>query len=402
MLSPIRRNRLADVRHLAQGPVARDAGRVDSEGHYPLDNLAALGAAGAFAAHVDGEPDFAEAIDAMAAVGRSCGATAFLTWCQDVCGLYLRQSGNPALQATLQSHVRGATLGGTALSNPMKTFAGIERMLLHARRVPGGYRVNGALPWVSHLAPGHYCGAIADVRDDSGNSTHEIMFVLHVDGIESADAAHGHEAANGNGATQGDGAMHGDGADRGRVLLRRCPEFAGMEGTSTWGVRVNDLFVDESLLIADPARPFIVRIRPGFILLQTGMGTGLVQGCIDDMREVEPVLGHVNRFLDDRPDALQAELDELDGRIRVLARTPYDGSDEYLLDVLDAREQCSTLSLRAAQSGMLHQGARGYLMQSAPQRRLREAQFVAIVTPAIKHLRREMERLSREPSPASA
>jgi hypothetical protein len=39
---------------------------------------------------------------------------------------------------------------------------------------------------------------------------------------------------------------------------------------------------------------------------------------------------------------------------------------------------------------MLHQGARGYLAHSAAQRKLREAYFVAIVTPAIKHLRREL------------
>jgi DNA-binding cell septation regulator SpoVG len=48
----------------------------------------------------------------------------------------------------------------------------------------------------------------------------------------------------------------------------------------------------------------------------------------------------------------------------------------------------------------LHQGARGYLINSAPQRRVREAHFAAIVTPAIKHLRSEMARLSREEVPA--
>ena len=67
---------------------------------------------------------------------------------------------------------------------------------------------------------------------------------------------------------------------------------------------------------------------------------------------------------------------------------------------LDARAHGAELSLRAAQSALLHQGARGYLMGSAPQRRIREAHFVAIVTPAIKHLRSEMARLSQETLPA--
>ncbi|MGI4798631.1 MAG: acyl-CoA dehydrogenase, partial [Janthinobacterium lividum] len=73
-----------------------------------------------------------------------------------------------------------------------------------------------------------------------------------------------------------------------------------------------------------------------------------------------------------------------------------DGSTDYLIEVLDARAEVAEFSLRAAQSSLLHHGARGYLTAAAPQRRMREAQFVAIVTPAIKHLRWEIARLSRE------
>jgi alkylation response protein AidB-like acyl-CoA dehydrogenase len=68
--------------------------------------------------------------------------------------------------------------------------------------------------------------------------------------------------------------------------------------------------------------------------------------------------------------------------------------------VLDARAHGAELCLRAANSALMHQGARGYLMSSDVQRRVREAQFVAIVTPAIKHLRKEIARLSAEEMPA--
>ena len=47
----------------------------------------------------------------------------------------------------------------------------------------------------------------------------------------------------------------------------------------------------------------------------------------------------------------------------------------------------------------MHQGAKGYLMTAAPQRLIREAHFVAIVTPAMKHLRWEMNRLMSEDMP---
>ena len=111
-------------------------------------------------------------------------------------------------------------------------------------------------------------------------------------------------------------------------------------------------------------------------------------------------LGHVNQFLEDRPADLQAELDGLLARVMKLAETPFDTSTDYFIDVLDARAHGAELALRAANSALMHQGARGYLMQSEVQRRVREAQFVAIVTPAIKHLRKEIHRLSAEEMPA--
>jgi hypothetical protein len=39
---------------------------------------------------------------------------------------------------------------------------------------------------------------------------------------------------------------------------------------------------------------------------------------------------------------------------------------------------------------MLQFGARGYLAGSEPARHLREAQFVAIVTPSVKHILAEL------------
>ena len=86
--------------------------------------------------------------------------------------------------------------------------------------------------------------------------------------------------------------------------------------------------------------------------------------------------------------------------MRLLAATPFDPSTEFFIEVLDARARGAELCLRATQSALMHQGARGYLMSSPVQRRIREAHFVAIVTPAIKHLRKEIARLQAETVPA--
>ncbi|MES2719170.1 MAG: acyl-CoA dehydrogenase family protein [Pseudomonadota bacterium] len=356
------------VRAIAQGPLADAADAID-RGSYPRDILQRLGAAGAFGAHLGPQADYAAAIRAMAEVSAVCGATGFMVWCQQVCGFYLEQSGNPALSGEMLAlHASGARLGGTGMSNPMKAYAGIEPLLLRARRVDGGWCINGSLPWVSNLGPDHYAGVLAGVDDPGAGAASEVMFVLRCN------------AAG--------------------VELRNCPSFSAMEGTNTWALRCTDLFVPDADVIAHPAKPLIARIRAGFILLQCGFGLGVVQGAIAAMWRVEPALGHVNCFLEDRPDALQAELDALWARVDTLAATPFDTGTDYFISVLDARAHASELALRAAQSSLLHAGARGYLLSSDVQRRVRESHFVAIVSPAIKHLRKEMARLSAAEMPA--
>ena len=360
-------------REIARGPLAAVVEACDRDGFYPREVLQQFGRAGALSAHLDlpgHAADYGVAIAAMSAAGRVCGATAFMMWCHDVCGLYMQASGNPALDGVaLARHASGSTLGATGMSNPMKTFAGIETMLLKARKTAAGYVVNGTLPWVSNLGPDHYFGAVCAVVDDTGLNlpNHEVMFMIR---------------CNAPGVT-----------------LRDCPSFSAMEGTGTYAVALKDHCIGAGDIIADPVRPFIGRIKGAFILLQTGMGLGVTQGAIDSIWKVEQQLGGVNAFLEDRPDALQDELDGLTARIMLLAKTPFDASDAYLLQVLDARAHASELALRAAQSALLHQGARGYLMRSEVQRRVRESHFVAIVTPALKHLRKEMARLNTQAMP---
>ena len=358
------------VRAIADGPLRAAAAATD-RGVYPRDVLKSLGAAGAYAAHIGPglqAGDYMQAIRAMTEVSRVCGASGFMVWCQQVCGLYMQQSGNPALTGErLAAHSSGARLGATGMSNPMKAYAGIEKLLLRATPVAGGYRINGTLPWVSNLGPDHYAGVLAGVDDGSG-AARELMFLLPCD------------AAG--------------------VELRDCPSFSAMEGTNTWALRCTDVFIGADAVLADPAQPYIARIRGAFILLQTGFGLGVAQGAIDSMWRVETQLGHVNGFLDDRPDTLQDELDALTARIAVLCATPFSSERQHLISVLDVRAHASELALRAAQSALLHAGARGYLLSSDVQRRVRESHFVAIVTPAIKHLRKEIARLSAPEMPA--
>ena len=113
--------------------------------------LRAFGRAGAFTCHLPGEtaggPDLVTAIRAMAAAGEYCLSTSFCMWCQNALGWYIFASDNAELKTGLGRRVAaGDALGGTALSNPMKTLFGIEPIRLKGKRVEGGYVVRGALP----------------------------------------------------------------------------------------------------------------------------------------------------------------------------------------------------------------------------------------------------------------
>ncbi|GBQ55271.1 acyl-CoA dehydrogenase [Acetobacter indonesiensis NRIC 0313] len=356
---------LEKIEQIAANQLADLVVKIDLEGYYPLDILKGLADAGIFSPFSDKEnPDLVQAIKGLAAVSRVCGSTGFLVWCHMACALYLAAAPAAALHdALLTQHLNAEQFGGTALSNPIKALAGIEKIALHATRTAGGYNVNGTLPWVSHIAPGHYCGAVASL---DGSSAEKVLFLLRFDKPD---------------------------------MLFKCPHFSGMEGTSTWGIRLENHFIPNQDVIAAPAGDLLQRIRIPFLLLQCGLAVGIIQGAIDSMRAVEGPLGHVNQYLEDRPDTVQSELDNLLNRVLTLTQKPQASDTDYLLNVLDAREQGSELALRAAQSALLHQGARGYISSAAPQRRMREAQFVAIVTPAIKHLRSEMAQLSREKLP---
>lgn len=350
---------LDDVRRIARRELAPMVARIDLEGHYPGGVLRAMGAAGGMAQHLpsarpDGACHMAGSIEAMAIAGEVCLSTAFLMWCQDACGWYLECSENSALRAELLPRVaRGELLGGTALSNPMKFLSGIEPLQITGTRVPGGYRVRGQLPWVSNLGAGHVFGLVFRVEADR-----EVMALVSCD-------------AEG-------------------LTLTRGAQFTALEGTRTFAMRFDDVFVPERWILADPAGPYLARIKAGFILMQTGMGLGLVASCIDIMRRADRSMAHVNCFLDERPDSFETELAALRADVHRLARTPWERDPDYLRQVLDARLRAGEVSIRAASAALLHAGARGYLVRAPAQRRLREAYFIAIVTPAIKHLRKEL------------
>jgi hypothetical protein len=159
-------------------------------------------------------------------------------------------------------------------------------------------------------------------------------------------------------------------------------------------VLIRDTFVPHADVLSDDARSFVAKIRNGFVLLQTGFGIGVALGAARSMRE-DPVGRRLAVHLPLGPEQIDARCDALLQRVNSLASIHQSTDHSLFLDVLRLRLDVSWLALEAAQSAMLQFGARGYLVNSEPARRLREAQFVAVVTPSVKHITAELAKYAR-------
>ena len=346
---------LSQVAELVKAKLKPLVDEIDRNGLYPEDFMRELGAIGGFGA-VGTEAEggnglgLATQIAVLREVGKECGATSFSAW-------YLHQTPNQAVKDKyLADILQGKVLAGTGMSNTVKHLAGIEKHNLQAERVDGGYTVNGALPWVSNIGEDHIWANTAQIGDSY------VMFIT-------------------GGQWEG-------------VTLQACPEFCALEGTRTFSLNFKDVFIPDEDVIAAPEQfsDYIASIKSGFILLQIGIGAGVIDGSLGIIRIANVVNADVNSYLDDGYDSLKAALDEAWQTTEQLADLAWNNTPDNLA-TLKLRAAASELTLAAAQSAALHAGAKGYLMRSPAQRRVREAMFVAIVTPALKHLRKEIAAL---------
>lgn len=349
-----------EVAGLVQQQLVPMVEAIDRQGVYPEQFMRQLGGIGGYqplgtAAEGGSGLGLPAQIAVIREVGKACGATAFSVWCQSACAWYLHQTPNQAAKTRYLADVlQGKVLAGTGMSNTVKHLAGIEDHLLQARKVDGGYRVSGVLPWVSNLGDSHIWANTA--QTEAGGY---VMFIT-------------------GGGRQG-------------VSLNPCPEFCALEGTRTFALKFDDVFVPHEDVLAEPEQfeTYIKSIKAGFVLLQIGIGAGIIDGCLQEIEAANVGGGEVNFYLDHQIDELQERFQAAWDKTLKLAGEAWNGQVS-VLETLQTRLAAAQLCLDAAQSAALHAGAKGYLMRSPVQRRLREAMFVAIVTPAVKHLKKEI------------
>ncbi|TFE00714.1 acyl-CoA dehydrogenase [Jeotgalibacillus salarius] len=319
--------------------------KIDLEAFYAEDYLKSLGEAGLLLS--PGQVTAEVVAREMAVVeetAKSCMTTAFNLWCHLASLTYIRSSDNQLLKDELLKKLEdGSTLGATGLSNPMKNYAGLEMLHLTAEKADDEYILNGNLPSVSNLGQDHWFGVVA-----SADENHEVMALVP--------------------------------CYTGGLTLKEKAEYLGVNGSATYACQFRDVHIPAKYVISTDAQSFVQSIRPYFVLYQIPLGFGVTAASIQSIEKASAKQGGANAYLSVQADELSQELKLLRNRADHLI------AENDWQEILKVRLETAQLTLKAVQADMLHNGGAAYLQKSHPARRLREAYFLANLTPTIRHL----------------
>ncbi|WP_096190875.1 acyl-CoA dehydrogenase [Neobacillus soli] len=321
--------------------------QIDTDAYYAERFLIKLGEAGLFSSVNKSQKEYL--LDEMFVVqetAKVCMTTAFCLWCHLAALTYVRQTKNEKLKnKMLLSLEKGEILAGTGLSNPMKYFAGLEKLYLKAKPVIGGYLISGVLPSVSNLGSDHWFGCIAGVNEGK-----QIMCFVpcNADGLK----------------------------------MKEKVDYLGINGSATYACSFQDVFVPDEWVLSENAKEYVEEIRLAFISYQIPLGLGVTQASISSIEKVCQKQNGCNQFLNKQPEELRGAEEKIQQKLQSL----YNGEIINFKEIARVRLETAYLTLEAVQSSMLHNGSAGYVKDSAPSRRLREAYFFANLTPTVKHL----------------
>ncbi|GAA4341268.1 acyl-CoA dehydrogenase family protein [Pigmentiphaga soli] len=301
--------------------------------------------------------DIGDAIEAVAELGYYSMACAFVAWGHRVFIEYVLHSPNRELaQRWLPALMAGRVAGASALSNAMKFLGGIESLQITATQDGAGWRLDGAMPWVTNLRPQGFVVAAA-VRAPDGRVA--VVALPHdVPGLErSADLP-----------------------------------LIGLQSSNTAAISLTATPAGADCLLHEDARAYLPGLRPSFVGIQCSLAIGLARRSLDEARRAagrgNAPKGILAAPLEDLSARTAALADELVQGVRSgrLRQTPA-ALFKLRIELADAAAQAVQLELQAA-------GGAAYLRGRQPgfARRLRELAFVPIVTPSLVQLRAELAR----------
>ncbi|MCI5539652.1 MAG: acyl-CoA dehydrogenase, partial [Campylobacter lanienae] len=171
------------------------------------------------------------------------------------------------------------------------------------------------------------------------------------------------------------------------ATLKSNIKYAALEGSATKSVAIKDYFLASSDILDTNIYEYLIKITPGFILLQTGIAAGIIKAALDEIEKSNKTHADINSYLNINLDELKSEFNSLLNEIKLISENI---ENIEPIRVLKARLNGSLLTQKVTSAAVLFCGAKGYFEKSHVARLQREGNFVLIVTPSIKHLLKEI------------
>ena len=330
--------------------------------------LARLAAAGLFGAGLprasggDGSAPGA-ALAIVTRLAEHSLAAAFVFWAQRACIECIRHGADAALSARLlPALLEGALAGAPGLSNATKFLGGVDRLRVTAVPATQGARLSGDVPWATNLHPQGFIALLA-AGDAAGGG--------------AAVYAVPHDAPG----------------------LARAPDLdlTALRGTHTGALRLDGVDVNDvhggasgaAWCIHPDAKTFLPAVRPPFVGLQCGLGHGLARAALQAARAASGGL----------PDVLARDAAALEAQLDADWRALTGGIDDGGLrarprELLALRLRMVELADAAVRLELQALGGRALLRgrDGGAGRRLREAAFLAVLTPTVVQLKNDLAR----------
>jgi len=323
--------------------------QIDESAFYHREFLSMLGKQGFFNSEgMELSEVLMREVKVVEETAKHCMTTAFNMWCHLASLTYIRLTENTYLREKFLPRLEsGELLGATGLGNPMKYYAGLEKLHLRAEAVEGGFLVTGTLPAVSNMAKENWFGIIAEVNENQ-------RIMAYVPG----------------------NAMN--------LTLKEKVEYLGLNGSATYSCQFDGIFIPNEHLISHSADEFVAKIRPYFVIYQIPLALGVTEAAIQSIERNRDKQGGSNQYLPVQGETLSMELQKMKADFAFyLNQQDMAGNWKEFLKL---RLQGVQMTASAVHANMLHQGGSAYMKMSDPSRRLREFYFFANLTPTVRHL----------------
>lgn len=275
-------------------------------------------------------------------------ATAFSLWCHRMVLEYL-VLGRPELPPRhdlLPALLRLERIGSTGLAPAMAFVVAGTPLPLSARREGEALVLDGKIRWASNLFQPEF---VIVTAAEAGPGTPPLVVAVT-------------------------GGLDG-------LRVEPYPELVALQATASSSISLDGARVRSDHVLAADLMPFVQRLRPTFLVLQSAFCWGLARRAIDEAARTiakGSVLDPDRSALERRASALATELcDALDG-------------GRGTRSLVSVRLEAASLATEAVALELRAVGSRAYARSSPTARRLRESSFLPIQAPTEVQLRAEL------------